>query len=66
MSKVYRFAAYGWPHPAANAPRILIGRYRTRLIARMAAWWFRVCWPDGHSWVSGEHHIVLVENGRRV
>lgn len=66
MAKTYKFAAYGWLHPAFNAPTFLIGRYRTRLLARLAAWWFRVGEADAHSWVREEHIIVLVEGGRRV
>ena len=66
MSKTYRFAAYGALHPDLSSPTVLIGRYRTKLAARWAAWRFRVGARDAHSWVRNEHHIVLVEDGRRV
>jgi hypothetical protein len=66
MAKTYRFAAYGWTSLEAFTPTVLIGRYRTRLFARLGAWWFEASNRNAHAWVREEHHIVLVENGRRV
>lgn len=66
MSKTYRYAAYGWVHPGNFARTVLIGRYRTKLFARIAAWWFQVGEPDAHSWTKAETVISLVENGRAV
>lgn len=66
MSKTCRYAAYGWIHPGSFAPTVLIGRYRTKLGARFAAWRFRISEWDAHSWVKTEHEISIVENGRTV
>lgn len=66
MSKTYKYAAHGWVDVRDLAPAVLIGRYRTRTIARIAAWWFRVGRQDAHSWVNPEHVISIVENGRAV
>lgn len=66
MSKTYRYAAYGWVHPGNFAPTVLIGRYRTKLFARIGAWWFRIGEWDAHSWVKAQHAISFVENGKAV
>lgn len=46
---VHRHVVLGWDHPAL--PTRVIGTYRTRLGARIAAWWHQLGEWDAHAWV---------------
>lgn len=66
MAKTYRYAAYGWADSEDLEPALLLGRYRTKLGAQIAAWRFRRRAPRAHAWIRAEHVVAFVEEGRGV